>query len=111
MSGRDRGLPDPVAEPTTTPQRWADVLQMSVRAVYAAIERGEIPSIRVGQSVRIPTQQALDKLGLAAGQPPQADIDADHEYAAIGRRVVALLAELSNLAGVVSRDRTGRDSP
>lgn len=32
-------------------------------ATYAAVERGEIPSIRVGRTIRVPTHAALRQLG------------------------------------------------
>ncbi len=57
-------LPDPSAEPTISVDRASRVLGLSDRATYAACERGDIPSIRVGRSVRIPTAQFLRKFGL-----------------------------------------------
>ncbi len=59
MSALDAAMPDPVAEPTMTAARVAPILQMSVRGVYAAAERGEIPSIKVGRAVRFPTRLFL----------------------------------------------------
>ena len=32
-------------------------------AAYAAVERGEIPAVRVGRSLRVPTHAALRQLG------------------------------------------------
>lgn len=49
----------------TVPQ-VAERLNKGVRATYAAIERGEIPAIRVGRNVRVPAH-ALDALLGAAG--------------------------------------------
>lgn len=57
-------IPDPATEPFIRPPQAAPILKVSVRAVYAAIERGEIPSVRVGRSVRIPTGQFLRAFGL-----------------------------------------------
>ncbi|MFY1656898.1 helix-turn-helix domain-containing protein [Micromonospora sp. WMMD1274] len=54
-----RGLPDPVIEPTFAPPRAAGILGISRTAVYDAIGRGEIPSLRVGRSIRIPTRRFL----------------------------------------------------
>ncbi len=59
-----RTLPDPVAEPTIDAPRVASVLGISKRGAYAAIERGEIPAIRVGRCVRVPTARFLAQYGL-----------------------------------------------
>lgn len=63
-----RALPDPATEPTITAKRWAEVLGVSTRAVHYAVERGEIPSIRVGRRVVIPTARALAASGLTPDQ-------------------------------------------
>lgn len=60
----NRTLPDPAVEPTIKAERVAAILGVSVRGAYAAIERGEIPAIRVGRSVRIPTARFLAAFGL-----------------------------------------------
>lgn len=54
-----RALPDPATEPTLIPNRVALILGVSRTAVYDAIGRGEIPSLRVGRSVRVPTRLFL----------------------------------------------------
>jgi excisionase family DNA binding protein len=59
-----RMLPDPAKEPTITVPRSGDVIGISRRAAYAAVERGEIPSIRVGRCVRVPTAKFLRAFGL-----------------------------------------------
>jgi len=59
-----RSLPDPVAEPTITVERAAAVLGVSRRTGYAAAERGELPSVRVGRSIRVPTARFLRQYGL-----------------------------------------------
>ncbi len=43
----------------------AALLQVSRAALYAACARGEVPSIRVGRSVRIARRTILDMLGEA----------------------------------------------
>lgn len=65
MQTTSRALPDPIAEPTIGARRAAAILGISVRHMYAAIERGEIPSIRVGQRIVIPTGRFLAKCRLA----------------------------------------------
>lgn len=60
----DRMLPDPTTEPTVTAARWATVIGVSTRAVLYAVERGEIPALRVGRAVRILTARAIAEAGL-----------------------------------------------
>lgn len=48
----------------------ADLLSMSPRAVYRAIAAGDLPSIRLGRRVLIPTAKLLVMLGLS---PERAD--------------------------------------
>lgn len=60
-----RALPDPQLEPTIKVERGAAVLDVSLRAGYAAVERGEWPSIRVGRRIVLPTQRWLAAVGLA----------------------------------------------
>lgn len=64
MTTPDRSLPDPGAEPTITVPRAAAIVGISRRAGYAAVERGEIPSIWVGGRVVVPTARFLTELGL-----------------------------------------------
>lgn len=61
-----RTLPDP--ETTPTVPAWPDAgqaLGLGRSATYAAIRRGEIPSISVGRRVLIPTARLRELLGLA----------------------------------------------
>ncbi len=60
----DRTIPDAEAEPTIKPPRAAAILGISTRAAYNAIDRGEIPSIRVGRSIVVPTARFLAAVGL-----------------------------------------------
>lgn len=55
----DRTLPDPAAEPTINVKRAAAVLGISVRHAYVGVERGEIPSIKVGTRIVVPTARFL----------------------------------------------------
>lgn len=54
-----RALPDPAVEPTITVERAAAVLGISHRSGYNAVERGELPALRVGRLVRVPTAKFL----------------------------------------------------
>lgn len=67
-----RRLPDPVEEPTITAERLGIILGVSTRAVHYSIERGEIPAIRVGRRVVIPTAKALRGPGLLEEPQEQA---------------------------------------
>lgn len=58
-------LPDPSTEFTISVDRAARMLGLSTRAGYAACERGEIPNVRVGRSVRVLTAQFLRQYRLA----------------------------------------------
>lgn len=62
-----RVLPDPVTEPTITVPKVAAILGVSRRHAYAAIERGEIPSIRVLGRIVVPTARFLAQYSLTDG--------------------------------------------
>jgi excisionase family DNA binding protein len=72
-------LPDPRIEPTISIQRARALTGLGRDKVYEAIRAGIIPSIRVGQAVRIPTARLLEEvLGLRVPElfPPLPDIPA-----------------------------------
>jgi hypothetical protein len=56
-------LPDPRTEPTVPVERAGAVLGISRGSAYAAVRRGEIPSIRLGHRVVVPTAALLSMLG------------------------------------------------
>jgi excisionase family DNA binding protein len=58
----DRRLPDPIETPTITVKRYAQIMGIGLRTAYAAVESGEVPSIRIGNRKVIPTRQALAAL-------------------------------------------------
>lgn len=62
----NRELPDPNAEPTIGVERAGVILGISRGAAYAAVERDEIPAIRVGRRVVVPTAAFLERYRLAA---------------------------------------------
>jgi len=47
-----------------TPQEARKILRTGKNVIYAAVESGEIPSFRIGNSIRIPTSWLRDKLGI-----------------------------------------------
>jgi excisionase family DNA binding protein len=58
------GPPDPRVEMTLRPERAAEILGVSVRAVHKAIDRGDCPVVTIGRLRRIPTAQFLAAYGL-----------------------------------------------
>jgi excisionase family DNA binding protein len=58
------GPPDPRVEMTLSPQRAAQILGVSTRAVHKAMDRGDCPVVRVGRLRRVPTAQFLAAYGL-----------------------------------------------
>jgi len=48
-------IPDPVRHPTMTVDVVAEILGLDRKTIYAAIHAGEIPSIRVGRRILVPT--------------------------------------------------------
>ncbi len=52
-------VPDPATEPFITVARAATILGLHQRSIYLAIDRGEIPTVRIGRALRIPTAKFL----------------------------------------------------
>ena len=48
-------VPDPTTEPTVSVERTAECLGIGRSLAYEAVRSGEIPSIRVGSRIRVPT--------------------------------------------------------
>jgi excisionase family DNA binding protein len=53
-----------LARPTCTVPETADILDIGLNAAYDAIKRGDIPSIRIGKSLRVPTAALRAMLGI-----------------------------------------------
>lgn len=64
-------LPD---RPTLTVAEVAELLDVTEDALYRAVQRGEIPAIRIGRIWRIPTARLADMLGMTA--PASAELAA-----------------------------------
>ncbi|MDP2292975.1 MAG: helix-turn-helix domain-containing protein [Actinomycetota bacterium] len=62
----DRSVPDPDTKPTLTVQEVARILGIARASAFRAIEAGEIPSIRVGRRILVPTAALRTLLQLAA---------------------------------------------
>jgi excisionase family DNA binding protein len=48
-------VPNPKAEPTISVERAGRLLGVSRGSAYEAVRRGEIPSIRIGNRIVVPT--------------------------------------------------------
>lgn len=60
-------LPDPKARPTLSVDEVAEILGLDRKTVYASVRSGELPSLRVGRRILVPTRW------LAARIAPDAD--------------------------------------
>ena len=56
-------IPDPMEEPTLSVERAGRVVGLGRSAAYEAVGRGEIPTIRFGRRVVVPTAALLRLLG------------------------------------------------
>jgi len=56
-------LPDPAEEPTISVERSGQILDISRASAYQAARRGEIPTIRIGRRILVPTARLLEMLG------------------------------------------------
>ncbi|HEX9765751.1 MAG TPA: helix-turn-helix domain-containing protein [Nitriliruptorales bacterium] len=52
--------------PTISVERAGELLGVSRRSAYRAAARGQIPTLRVGRRLLVPTQRFLELLGMAA---------------------------------------------
>ena len=65
-----RALPDPRQQPTITVKQAAALLGISERSAYEAAHRGEIPVIRLGRRMTVPTVLVLRMIGLDGSERP-----------------------------------------
>lgn len=61
---RDRSLPDAKVDPTISVDRAADILGVDRAVAYAEVRRGNLPHIRLGRRIVVPTALFLTKYGL-----------------------------------------------
>lgn len=59
-------IPDPRVTPTISVEDAGKLLGMSRPSAYAAVQRGDIPAIRIGRRVIVPTAKLLAMLGLGS---------------------------------------------
>ncbi len=61
-------IPDPADRPTLTVPEAGQILGLSRALAYDAAARGEIPTLRIGRRLLVPTAQLLGLLGLDAAR-------------------------------------------
>ena len=64
MSDQESRIPDPSDHPTMTADQVAAALGISRNSTYVAIKTGEIPSIRLGSRILVPTAALRRMLAL-----------------------------------------------
>jgi excisionase family DNA binding protein len=60
-------LPNPATEPTISVERAGELLGVSRASAYESVRRGEIPAIRLGKRLVVPTAALRRMLGLDVG--------------------------------------------
>lgn len=63
-------LPDPWATPSLDVAAVARALDLSPDAIYDGVNRGDIPSVRVGRAIRVPTAWLWESLRLPMPADP-----------------------------------------
>lgn len=97
-------VPDPSCEPTISVDRAASLLGISRSTAYAAVRSGEIPSVKFGQKIVIPTAGILRMLGLSrVTAPVDQEPDAGALIAAAVLRAEAAEAERDRLRAKLSK--------
>jgi excisionase family DNA binding protein len=57
-------IPDPAVQPTVTVEEAGDAIGISRASAYEGVRNGEIPSIRVGRRIVVPTAALRRLLGI-----------------------------------------------
>lgn len=73
MTNQPDRFPDPRIEPLITVERAGRFCGIGESAAYKAVERGDIPSVRFGRRILVPTATLARQLGLRPenfGVPP-----------------------------------------
>ena len=73
------------SRPTIRPRRWAEISGNAPSSVYDQVARGDLPSVRLGGAIHIPTAPLLELLGVpsesdalvVAGVPRPGPMDDD----------------------------------
>lgn len=59
--------------PTISVEQAGELLGVSRRSAYRAAARGQIPTLKVGRRLLVPTQRLLGLLGIDGPSPPASD--------------------------------------
>lgn len=70
-------LPNAEQTPVLTIEEAASVLRISRSAAYAAASRGDLPVLRIGRALRVPTAQLVSMLSDPLASPPGPSAAAD----------------------------------
>lgn len=63
-------MPDPKTQPTLSVEEAGDILGLSRDSAYKAVARGDIPVLRIGRRLRVPTERLQHLLaGTQASHP------------------------------------------
>lgn len=62
-------LPDPRQRPTLRVKEAAALLDISLAVAYDAVHRGELPVIRIGRRILVPTAVLMAMVGLKSSEP------------------------------------------
>jgi len=62
-------LPDPRQSPTLSVEEAGQLLSLGRDAAYQAVRTGELPVLRFGRKLRVPTARVLAMLGAGTGTP------------------------------------------
>lgn len=61
-----REMPDPSVKPTLSVEEAAVLLGIGKNQAYSAVQRGDIPSLRVGRRLLVPTASLRKLVGIDA---------------------------------------------
>lgn len=64
-------MPNPLERPTLSVEEAGEILGLSKDSAYKAVARGEIPALRIGRRLRVPTER-LRQLLAGASDPSAA---------------------------------------
>jgi excisionase family DNA binding protein len=57
-------MPTPAKQPTMTVEQAAELLGLGRSSAYEAVRRGELPALRFGRALRVPTARLRVLLGI-----------------------------------------------
>ncbi len=64
-------LPDPIVEPTVSVEQAAKILGVSRGLAYQAVHHDQLPAIRIGRRLRVPTAPLLRLIGSDPATDPR----------------------------------------